>query len=117
MPDRAKMVKHFGATGGEANILPSRLFSSRRSARTEIHGLKRFVLKRSQRKKRDPTMHVGAGAVELVKHGAARYDFSDPYHIAIELSWKGFALAFIGLELGINILFALLYLASPGCIS
>ena len=79
--------------------------------------MKRIVPKRSPRKKRDPTMRVGAGAVELVKRGASRYDFSDPYHIAIELSWKGFALAFVGFELGINVVFALLYLASPGCVA
>jgi inward rectifier potassium channel len=68
-----------------------------------------------KRKKHDATMHFGS--VEIVKRGVARYDFSDPYHIAIELSWKEFALAFIGLEFGINIAFALLYLASPGCIA
>jgi inward rectifier potassium channel len=62
-------------------------------------------------------MRVGPGAVEIVKRGVARYDFRDPYHIAIELSWKEFALAFIGLELGVNTAFALLYLASPGCIA
>src|ERR1700731_5086138 len=62
-------------------------------------------------------MRVGAGGIELVKRGAARYDFSDPYHIAFEMSWKEFALAFVGFELGINIVFALLYLASPGCIA
>jgi inward rectifier potassium channel len=62
-------------------------------------------------------MLIGVGAVEIVKRGTARYDFSDPYHIAIEMSWKEFALAFVGLELGINIVFALLYLASPGCIA
>jgi len=70
-----------------------------------------------KRKKRDATMRVGAGGVELVKRGASRYDFSDPYHIAIELSWKEFALAFAGLELGINVVFALLYLARPGCVA
>ncbi|MGH6795728.1 MAG: ion channel, partial [Methylocella sp.] len=62
-------------------------------------------------------MRVGAGAVELVKQGASRYALSDPYHIALELSWKEFALAFLGLELGINVVFALLYLASPGCVA
>ena len=59
----------------------------------------------------------GASTVEIVKRGVARYDLSDPYHVAIELSWKEFALAFLGLELSINIAFALLYLASPGCIA
>jgi inward rectifier potassium channel len=62
-------------------------------------------------------MRVGAGGVELIKRGASRYDFSDPYHIAIDLSWKEFALAFLGLELGINVFFALFYLARPGCIA
>lgn len=62
-------------------------------------------------------MRLGAGNIEIVKRAAARYDFSDPYHFAIELSWKEFALAFIGLELGINTIFALLYIASPGCIA
>jgi inward rectifier potassium channel len=40
----------------------------------------------------------GPGAVEIVKRGVARDHFSDPYHIAIEISWKEFALAFVGLE-------------------
>src|ERR1700739_1012397 len=71
-----------------------------------------------KRRNRDTTMRIGgASSVEIVKRGIARYDFSDPYHIAIEMSWKEFALAFIGLELSINIVFALLYLASPGCIA
>jgi inward rectifier potassium channel len=30
---------------------------------------------------------------------------------------KEFAFAFAGLELGINVVFALLYLASPGCVA
>jgi inward rectifier potassium channel len=79
--------------------------------------LKPDEAKQKKGKSRDATMRVGASGIELVKRGAARYDFSDPYHIAIELSWKEFALAFIGLEVGINIVFALLYLASPGCIA
>ncbi len=79
--------------------------------------MKRIMPERKNRKKREPTMRVGAGAIELVKLGASRYAFSDPYHIAIELSWKGFALAFVGFELGINVVFALLYVASPGCVA
>ncbi|HEY8032816.1 MAG TPA: ion channel [Methylocella sp.] len=79
--------------------------------------MKRIMPARKQRKKSEATMRVGPGGIELVKQGASRYDFSDPYHIAIELSWKGFALAFVGLEFGINVVFALLYLASPGCVA
>jgi len=40
-----------------------------------------------------------AGSVELIKRGASRYDFHDPYHIALSMSWKAFALAFVGCEL------------------
>jgi inward rectifier potassium channel len=79
--------------------------------------LKRIAPERNQRRKHDATMRVGTGAPELVKRGASRYAFSDPYHLAIEMSWKEFALAFAGLEFGINVLFALLYLASPGSVA
>jgi inward rectifier potassium channel len=68
-----------------------------------------------RRKRRDAIMR--AGTVELVKRGAPRFDFRDPYHLALEMSWKAFAAAFLCAELGINIVFALLYLASPGCIA
>ncbi len=50
--------------------------------------MKSIVPERKKRKKRDATMRVGAGAFELVKRGASRYDFSDPYHIAIEMNWR-----------------------------
>lgn len=68
--------------------------------------MKRIMPARKQRKKSEATMRVGPGGIELVKQGASRHDFSDPYHMAIELSWKGFALAFVGLEFGINVVFA-----------
>jgi inward rectifier potassium channel len=68
-----------------------------------------------QRKRRDAIMR--AGTIELVKRGAPRIDFRDPYHLALEMSWKQFAAAFLCAELGINIVFALLYLANPGCIA
>jgi hypothetical protein len=70
---------------------------------------------RIKRNRRDAIMR--AGTVELVKRGAPRFDFRDPYHLALELSWKQFAAAFLSAELGINIVFALLYLANPGCIA
>lgn len=57
------------------------------------------------------------GTKELIKRGASRFDLRDPYHIAIDLSWRGFALAFIGAEIGINLVFGFLYLISPGCIA
>lgn len=81
----------------------------------EFRGLKRILQKRKPQLKRDAT--IRAGAIEIINRGASRYDLHDPYHIALSMSWKSFALAFVGLELGINVIFALLYLAQPGCIS
>jgi inward rectifier potassium channel len=72
-------------------------------------------VRQHKRKTREATIRIGA--VEIVKRGVTRYDLRDPYHIALEMSWREFALAFLGLELGINFVFALLYLAAPGCIA
>jgi inward rectifier potassium channel len=62
-------------------------------------------------------MTVRVGAYELTKKGARRYDWRDPYHIAVSLSWPGFLLLFVALELALNFLFAALYLLQPGCIA
>lgn len=63
------------------------------------------------------TMTVRVGAYELTKKGATRYDWRDPYHIAVSLSWPGFLLLFVVLELALNTIFASLYLLSPGSIA
>ena len=63
------------------------------------------------------TMRIRPGAYELRKRGAARWDFSDPYHLAVGLSWPGFMLLFMALELTINFFFASLYLLQPGSIA
>ncbi len=62
-------------------------------------------------------MSVRVGAFELHKTGASRYDWRDPYHIAVSLSWPGFMLLFVVLELALNLLFASLYLLQPGSIA
>jgi len=89
--------------------------AERQGCKKDIRGLKRILPKRKPRVRHDATMR--AGSVELIKRGASRYDLHDPYHIALSMSWKGFALAFVGFELGINVVFALLYLVQPGCIA
>ena len=57
------------------------------------------------------------GAFELMKKGAARYDLRDPYHIAVTLSWPRFFLALLAVDLAINLVFALFYLAGPASIA
>ena len=51
------------------------------------------------------------------KVGAKRFDFSDPYHFYLTIHWPAFVAAVFGLYGVINTLFALLYLAQPGCVA
>lgn len=68
-------------------------------------------------RRHDATMRIRFGAFEIQKKGASRYDLHDPYHFAIALSWPKFALLFLCLNLAINVVFALLYIAQPGAIA
>src|SRR5581483_8700685 len=56
------------------------------------------------------------GTLEFVKKGTARYDFRDLYHLALTLRWPHFFLALLGIDLAINLVFALLYLVEPGSV-
>lgn len=73
--------------------------------------------KKPRRSRGTATMRIRPGAYELRKKGAARWDFSDPYHLAVGLSWPGFLVLFVGLEMAINLLFAGLYMLQPGSIA
>jgi inward rectifier potassium channel len=55
--------------------------------------------------------------LEFAKIGASRYDLTDPYHLALTVRWPTFAAGVFGAYGLINLLFALLYLAQPGCIA
>ncbi len=70
----------------------------------------------SNRKPRRSAKPIPIGREEfgLWKLGAARFDFRDPYHLAVSLSWPSFVVAMIGAWLAINLVFALLYVLSPG---
>ena len=61
-------------------------------------------------------MKVRDRAFDLHKTGVERFDWRDPYHLAVTISWPVFAgLAFGGL-LVLNFIFAGLYLLQPGAI-
>ncbi|HEX2943613.1 MAG TPA: ion channel [Rhodopila sp.] len=60
---------------------------------------------------------VGQAEFGLAKLGASRFDFRDPYHLAVSLSWPGFVLAVLAAWMVLNFGFAALYAASPGCIA
>lgn len=53
----------------------------------------------------------------VARNGPARLDLRDPYHLAVRISWPRFMALFLALNLGINVVFALLYLLQPGSIA
>jgi inward rectifier potassium channel len=57
---------------------------------------------------------VGRQEFRLAKQGVARFDFRDPYHLAVSLTWPAFTIGMLLFWLAINIAFALLYWLSPG---
>jgi inward rectifier potassium channel len=71
------------------------------------------------RKPRRPPKPIAIGRAEfgLAKLGVARFDLRDPYHLAVSLSWPGFAIAMLVCWLAINVVFALLYVLSPGAVA
>jgi inward rectifier potassium channel len=61
-------------------------------------------------------MKVRDRAFDLHKTGVERFDWRDPYHVAVTISWPVFAgLAFGGL-LALNAVFAGLYVLEPGAV-
>jgi inward rectifier potassium channel len=46
-----------------------------------------------------------------------RFDFSDPYHLAVTLSWPQFILALLATYLLVNLAFAVLYWLVPGAVA
>ena len=70
---------------------------------------------RPRRKRR--SVRVDVGAQQIFKMGLSRFDLSDPYYFAVSLNWRDFGLLFLAAEGTINTIFALLYLAVPGCIA
>ncbi|MBS0643711.1 MAG: ion channel [Acetobacteraceae bacterium] len=53
----------------------------------------------------------------LFKIGATRFDLRDPYRIAVGLSWPAFTVCLLGAWLTLNLVFATLYVLSPGSIA
>lgn len=57
------------------------------------------------------------GSYEFETKGISRFDLSDPYHLAIALSWPQFFLALLGLYLAVNLVFAALFWLVPGSVA
>ena len=59
----------------------------------------------------------GSGTLQLEKVGVREFDFKDPYHLALTMSWPQFFAGLFMLYAVINSCFALLYYAVPGSVS
>lgn len=58
----------------------------------------------------------GGNGWRLEKIGVSEFDLSDPYHLALTLSWPQFIAGLAIIYLAINFLFALLYFFAPGSV-
>jgi hypothetical protein len=66
-----------------------------------------------KRLKNTAGMVLRQDAFSLKKTGGLKYDWRDPNHRALTMSWPRFVGLFILLNIAINIVFALLYFACP----
>jgi inward rectifier potassium channel len=57
------------------------------------------------------------GTMSLEKIGVSRFDWRDPYHLAVTLGWPSFLALLAALYVTLNLLFGLLYAAAPGCVA
>jgi inward rectifier potassium channel len=62
-------------------------------------------------------MAVRSGAFEVTRLGARKFDWRDPYHMALALTWPKFICLFVALDIALNLLFALAYFVVPGTIA
>ncbi len=72
--------------------------------------------RRSRRPVADP-YRIRVGNRDLIKIGTRRFDLTDPYRIAVTVSWPMFFAGLFVAEILLNVGFALLYLAEPGSIA
>ncbi len=60
---------------------------------------------------------IRVGNQELIKVGALHFDITDPYRLAVTVSWPVFFTGLFVAEILLNVFFALLYIAEPGSIA
>lgn len=60
---------------------------------------------------------IRLGVLEVEKKGVPHFDFSDPYHLAVTLSWPQFLITMLALYLLVNIAFATLFWMVPGSVA
>lgn len=63
------------------------------------------------------SVRISLGDITAVKLGMDRYNLRDPYYLVLTVSWPVFFGLTVSFYLTANLLFALAYLAVPGCIN
>lgn len=61
-------------------------------------------------------MRLGKTTTTIRKLGAARFELTDPYHLAVSLPWSVFTIGALALLFLINLVFASLYLVQPDAV-
>ena len=79
--------------------------------------MSRLPWRRGPRAKRVREMQVRIGGSQLTKIGAARFDWRDPYHLAVGLRWGQFIAAVLAVDLLLNLAFGTLYALRPGSVA
>lgn len=70
-----------------------------------------------KRKARRVKIHVEDGRFQIVGMNAWYSYWRDPYHLILTVPWQGFIAIILGAYLGINVVFALIYLLGGDCIA
>ena len=69
------------------------------------------------RRRHEKHAMVTVGNYALTKKGVSRYDWADPYRIAVDLSWPQFMAGLVGVYVGVIALFAVAFMLSPGAVA
>ena len=68
-------------------------------------------------KKSSSPISIRSGKIEFVRTDSNRREWRDLYRTVLALSWPRFALAVLAVYLGLNLLFATVYLLGGNCIA
>lgn len=70
-----------------------------------------------KQRRRTQAAQVHLGQYAFIKKGVPRFDFRDPYHLAVTLTWPQFFGALLSVYLLVNLIFATFYTLVPGSIA
>ena len=70
-----------------------------------------------KRRRREPASVVSLRNYTLTKKGVSRYDWADPYRLAVELSWPQFLALLFAVYVTVTAVFGVLYLLVPGAVA